>query len=66
MTQTHQNDEDKIRHEELERVPNPARSPGLEEKPAINKPKTRYYLGQNLGQAGELFDKLDKVRETVG
>ena len=51
---------------ELERVPNPARRPGPEEKLAINKPKTHYYLGQNLGQPRELFDKLDKVRETVG
>ena len=51
---------------ELERVPEPAWSPGPEEKLALNKPNTRHYPGPNLGQACELFDKLDKARETVG
>ena len=51
---------------ELERVPDPARRPGPEEKLAVNKTNTWYYLGPNLGQAGELFGKLDRAPETLG
>ena len=51
---------------ELERLPDPTRRQGPEEKLAVNKPNTRYYPGPNLGQARELFDKRDKARETVG
>ena len=47
---------------ELEWVPDPAKRPRPKEKLAGNKPNTQNYLGPNLGQARELFDKLDKTR----
>ena len=53
-------------HLELERVLDPARRPGPEEKLTVNKPNTQYYPGPILGQARELFDKLDKSKEIAG
>ena len=48
--------------EELERVPDPARGPGPEEKLAINKTSTRYYLAPNLEKAREPFSGLDMAK----
>ena len=39
---------------------NLARRPRPEEKLAVNKPNTRYYLAPNLGKPCELFARLDR------
>ena len=51
---------------ELERVTDPARRPGPEEKLESNKLNTRHYLGSNFGIARELFGRLDKASKIVG
>ena len=48
---------------ELERVTDPARRPGPEEKLVINKLNTQHYSGPNLSQACELFSRTNSARE---
>ena len=48
-----------------ERVPDPARRPGPEEKLVVNEPKTRFYPGPNFSQARELYSWLDWARDNV-
>ena len=39
---------------------------GPEEKFTVKKPKNQNYLGPNLGQALELFEKLERTPRYVG
>ena len=50
---------------ELEQVPCPARLKAQAWWKACSKPITRYYPGLNLGQACELFDKLNRAWKNV-
>ena len=50
---------------ELERVPDPARRPGPDEKLAENEPKFLYYPGPNLGQARKIYGRLDRTRKNA-
>ena len=49
---------------ELERLPDPTRRQGPEEKLAVNKPNTRYYPGPKNWPVG-LFDWLNRAQKIV-
>ena len=48
---------------ELERIPDPARRPGPDEKLIVNEHNTPYYPDPNLGQAREIYGRLDKAQK---
>ena len=46
---------------ELEQVPGPAQRP--DEKLIVNEHNTQYYPDPNLGQAREIYGRLDKAQK---